>query len=134
MVVIAQMNVLAVGMKDRADQFKGLPVRLLNLACGRDAIRTFKTNQIDSVISHWHLSDMPDGAFLKKLKAIKPDMPTVAIIESDNQQQEIDARRLGVTAVIQEDCGSAYFRQVIASLFGLSDIEAIDASYAVKGA
>ena len=125
MVVIAEMNVLAVGMEDRAEQFKGLPVRLLNLTCGGDAIRAFKTNQIDSVICHWHLSDMQNGAFLKKLKALKPDIPTVAIIEPDNPQQEIEARRLGVTAVVPEDCDGHFFRQVVASLFGVSDHEAV---------
>jgi DNA-binding NarL/FixJ family response regulator len=134
MVIIAEMNVLAVGMEDRADQFRGFPVRLLNLARGGDAIRSFKTGQIDSVISLWNLTDMPNGTFLKKLKAVKPDMPTVAIIDPDNPQQEIEARRLGVSAVIPEDCDGDYFRQVMASVFGLPDVEAIEALYAVKEA
>jgi len=132
MVIIAEMNVLAVGMEDRAGEFKGLPVRLLNMAHGSDAIRSFKTDQIDSVISHWHLADMRDGRFLKKLKAVKPDMPTVAIIEPDNPQQEIDARMLGVSAVIPEDCDDQYFREVMTSVLGLHDVHAIETLYAVK--
>ena len=132
MVVIAEMSVLAVGMEDRADQFAGMPIRLLNRTHGRDAIRSFKTDPIDSVICRWHLADMPDGAFLKKLKAVKPDIPVVAIIEPGNPQQEIEARRLGVSAVIPEDCDSDYFRQIMASLFDLRDIKAGEALYAVK--
>ncbi len=132
MVIIAEMNVLAVGMEDRTDGFDGLPVRLLNMTHGSDAIRSFRTDPIDSVISHWHLADMPDGQFLKKLKAVKPDMPTVAIIEPNDAQQEIAARRLGVSAVINEDCGDEYFRQVITSVLGLPNEQAIEALYAVK--
>ena len=131
MVIIAEMNVLAVGMKDRADEFNGLPIRLLDIAHGADAIRSFKTDPIDSVISHWHLADMPDGEFLKKLKAVRPDMPTVAIVEASNPQQEIEARMLGVSAVIPEDCGDEYFRQVMTSVLGLPNERAIEKLYAV---
>ncbi|MHC4524522.1 MAG: hypothetical protein ACYSU8_03150 [Planctomycetota bacterium] len=132
MVIIAEMNVLAVGMENRTDQFNGLPIRLLDMAHGSDAVDSFKTDQIDSVISHWNLVDMPDGAFLKKLKAIKPDMPTVAIVEPDNPRQEIEARMLGVSAVITEDCGDDYFRQVVTSVLGFNDVRAIEKLYAIK--
>ena len=132
MVIIAEMNVLAVGVEDRVGEFNGLPVRLLNMAHGSDAIRSFKTDPIDSVISHWNLADMPDGQFLKKLKAAKPDMPTVAIIEANNPQQETEARMLGVSAVISEDCGDEYFRKVMASVFGLPNERVIETLYAVK--
>ncbi len=132
MVIIAEMNVLAVGMEDRSGEFDGLPVRLLDMAHGSDAIHSFRTDPIDSVISHWHLADMPDGEFLKKLKAVKPDMPTVAIIEPNNPQQEIEARMLGVSAVIPEDCDNTYFRQVMTSVLGLHDASAIETLYAVK--
>lgn len=132
MVIIAEMNVLAVGMEDRVGEIKGLPIHLLNMAHGSDAIRSFKTDQIDSVVSHWHLSDMRDGQFLKKLKAVRPDMPTVAIIEPDNPQQEIEARMLGVSAVIPEDCDEHYFRQVMASVLGLHSEHEIENFYAVK--
>jgi DNA-binding NarL/FixJ family response regulator len=126
MVIIAEMNVLTVGVENRTSQFKGLPIRLLNLAHGSEAIRSFKTDPIDSVVSHWHLADMPDGQFLRKLKAVKPDMPTVAIVDPNNPQQEIEARQLGVSAVIPEDCDGGYFRRVMAAVFGLPNVEAIE--------
>ena len=132
MVIIAEMNVLAVGVEDRVGEFNGLPVRLLNMTHGADAIRSFKTDPIDSVISHWNLADMPDGQFLKKLKAVKPDMPTIAIIEANNPQQEIEARILGVSAVVSEDCGDEYFREVMISVLGLSNERVIETLYAVK--
>ena len=131
MVIIAEMNVLAVGMEDRADQFNGLPIRLVSMAQGSDAIRSFRTDPIDSVITHWNLTDMPDGKFLKKLRAVKPDMPTIAIVEPNNPQQEIEARMLGVSAVVPEDCDSAYLREVMAAVFGLPNVRAIEKLYAV---
>ncbi len=134
MVIIAEMNVLAVGMDNRTGGFDGMPVRLLNMTRGSDAIRSFRTDTIDSVISHWNLTDMPDGEFLKKLKAAKPDMPTVAIIEANNPQQEIEARKLGVSAVVSEDCDGEYFRQVIAAVFCLPSGLSIEKLYAVAEA
>ena len=86
------------------------------------------------MVCHWHLADMPDGSFLKKLKAVKPDIPMVAIVEPDNPQQEIEARRLGVSAVIPEDCDGDYFRRIMASLFELREIEAVETLSAVKEA
>ncbi|MHC4289784.1 MAG: hypothetical protein ACYSOF_06645 [Planctomycetota bacterium] len=126
MVIITEMNVLAVGMKDRTDGLDDLPIRMLNMAHGADAVRSFKTNQIDTVISHWHLADMPDGEFIRKLKTVKPDMPIVAVIESNDPQQEIEARMLGVSAVITEDCGGDYFGQVMTSVLGLPNQQLIE--------
>ena len=131
MVVIAEMNILAAGVEDRAGQLVDLPVRMNHAISGADAIRLFKTGSIDSVISHWNLADMPDGQFLKKLKAFKPDMPTVVIVEPGNHQQEIQARMLGVSAVITEDCDSDYFRQVMVSVLGMPGGRPAETLYAV---
>jgi DNA-binding NarL/FixJ family response regulator len=123
MVNIAEMNVLAVGMEDRAELFRDLPVHVLTQTLGIEAIRSFKTDQIDSVICHWHLSDMPDGLFLRRLKSAMPQVPVVAIVEPGNLQQEIEARQWGAAAVIPEDCGGDYFQQVIMSVLGLPKIQ-----------
>ena len=79
MVIIAKMNVVSVGVGSQAQSLGRLPIRLVNLNNGTEAVRSFKTEQIDSVISHWHLADMPNGMFLRKLKAAKPEMPTIAM-------------------------------------------------------
>lgn len=134
MVIIAKMNVLSVGVGQRGRQLDGLPIRLINLAKGTEAIRSFKIEDINSVISHWHLADMPNGEFLRKLKAVRPEMPTIAIVEAGNQQQEIEARSLGVAAVICEDSSGDHFRQVVTAVLGLAETEAIEALYAVKEA
>ena len=132
MVIIAKMNILSVGTGSRTESLNGLPVRLINMKKGFDAIRSFKTEHVDSVISHWHLTDMPNGRFLKKLKAVKPEMPTIAIIEGNNPRQEIEARSLGVAAVITEDSSEEHFRDVITAVLGLQDVRVIEELYAVK--
>jgi len=132
MVIIAKMNVLSVGTGNHTECLNGLPVRLINMKKGSDAIRSFKTEHVDSVISHWHLADMPNGRFLKKLKSVKPNMPTIAIIEGGNPQQEIEARSLGVAAVITEDSSEEHFRDVITAVLGFQDVRAIEELYAVK--
>lgn len=131
MVIVAKMNVLMVGAEERSESFTELPIRLISLKNGFDAVRSFKTEQIDSVISHWHLDDMPDGLFLKRLRAIRPQMPTIAIVEPNNPQQEIAARSLGVVAVIPDNSSEDYFREVVSAVLNLEP-HSVERLYAVK--
>lgn len=131
MIVVAKLNVLTVGVGQRAECLAELPVRVISLQNSRDAVRSFKTEQIDSVISHWHLDDMPDGMFLKRLRAIRPYMPTIAVVEAGNAEQEIAARSLGVTAVIADDSSEEYFREVVCETLGVAAAE-VEGLYAVK--
>ncbi|HOM60590.1 MAG TPA: hypothetical protein PLX18_10670 [Anaerohalosphaeraceae bacterium] len=132
MYIVAKTNVLAIGVYNRVESLKELPIRLICLNRGNDAVRSLKNETIHSVISHWHLKDMPDGAFLKGLKSIRPDMPTIAVIEPNNPQQEIQARSLGVSAVITEDCSQEHFRQIVCGVLGLRDAAVLEDLYAVK--
>lgn len=131
MVIVAKTNVMAVGAGKLAACAAELPIRLITLKNGLEAVRSFKTEQVDSVISHWHLDDMPDGLFLKRLRAMRPFMPTIAIVEPNNPQQEIEARSLGVVAVIPDDCSEAHFRDVVSAVLHLSP-ESVEHLYAVK--
>lgn len=132
MVIVVKTKVLSVGLGPQAECLKDLPIRLVNLAKGAQAVELFKREHVDSVVSHWHLADMPDGQFLRKLKAVYPKMPTIAIIEANNQQQEIEARSLGVAAVIPEDSDGNYLRQVLSMVLGLQTVTQIDQVYAVN--
>jgi len=61
-------------------------------------------------------------------------MPTIAVIQPNNPQQEIEARMLGVSAVVCEDSDSGYFRTVLTNVLGLQSAEAIETLYAVREA
>ena len=131
MIIVAETTVLAVGVGDRSADLAELPIRLINLTHASEAVSSFKTEEIDSVISHWHLVDMPDGQFLKRLRAIRPQMPTIAIIEPGKPEQEIAARSLGVAAVVTEDCSEDYFRMIVADVLHIR-AQAVERLYAVK--
>ena len=130
MIVVTKANVLTVGIADKARALKELNIRVISLQFGKDAVRSLKSEEFDSVISRWDLPDMKNGTFLQGLKNIKRDMPTIAVIESGNTDQEISARSLGVSAVITEDISEDHFRELISQLLGLEEVEQIKEIYA----
>ena len=130
MVVVTKANVLTVGITDKAQALRELNIRVISLQFGKDAVRSLKSKEFDSVISRWDLPDMKDGTFLQGLKNIKRNMPTIAVIESGNTDQEISARSLGVSAVITEDISEDHFRKLISQLLGLEEVEQIKEIYA----
>jgi DNA-binding NtrC family response regulator len=130
MIVVTKANVLTVGIADKARALRELNIRVISLQFGKDAVRSLKSEEFDSVISRWDLPDMKNGTFLQGLKNIKRDMPTIAVIESGNTDQEISARSLGVSAVITEDISEDHFRELISQLLGLEEVEQIKEIYA----
>ncbi len=130
MIVVTKANVLTVGVADKARMLRELSIRVISLQFGKDAVRSLKSEEFDSVISRWDLPDMKNGTFLQGLKNIKRDMPTIAVIESGNTDQEISARSLGVSAVITEDISEDHFRELISQLLGLEEVEQIKEIYA----
>ena len=130
MFVVTKANVLTVGIDDKTQALRELKIRVLSLQFGAEAIRSFKTEQFDSVISRWNLPDMEDGKFLKGLKNIRPDMPTIAIVDPGNLSQEISARSLGVSAVVTDNISDDHFREIVSQLLNLKETDAIKAIYA----
>ena len=132
MVIVAKTSVLAVGAADKAEALKELPIRLICLAKGKEAASSLKNEKYHSVVSHWNLVDMPNGSFLKGLRKVRPQLPTIAIVEANNPDQEIQARSLGVSAVITDDCSEDHFRDIICELLGLSQSDLLQELYAVN--
>ena len=116
------MTVLSVGIRKKNEVLKTLPVRVLVIDSGAEAVRHLFEDKIDIVISHWDLTDMPQGKLLEKIINAKPNMPTVAFIEPDNREQEITARSLGVTAILNEDIDETYFRNTICHILHIESV------------
>ncbi len=127
MIVLVQANVLTVGLDGKAEILRELPIRLLSMRSGGEAARSLKNEKVHSVISKWHLDDMKNGHFIKELKAVKPDIPTVVFVESGNKEQEIAARSLGVSAVLTDDTGDDIFRETVGNILGLKQLVSIKA-------
>jgi len=132
MIVLVQASVLTVGLDGRNEVLQELPIRLIAMQSGIAAARSLKSEKVDSVISNWDLDDMADGWFLKKLRAVKPEIPTIAFVRSGDRAQEIAARSLGVSAVLSDDADDEFFRRVVANVLGLKDIGSIKAISAAE--
>src|SRR4030042_2484642 len=127
MIVLVQATVLTVGLNGKNEVLKELPIRLITMLSGLAAARSLKNENVNSVISRWDLDDMPDGKFLKSLRAAKPTIPTIAFIRPGRKNQEIAARSLGVSAVLAEDATDDLFRETVANLLGIAGTVTIKA-------
>jgi DNA-binding NarL/FixJ family response regulator len=127
MIVLVQANVLTVGLNGKNDALRELPVRLITMQSGVQAARSLKNEKVDSVISKWDLQDMEDGRFLRSLRAVKPEIPTVAFVKAGDVAQEIAARSIGVSAVLTDDSDDEFFRQIVANVLGLTSPVSIKA-------
>ena len=125
MVVLVQATVLTVGLNGKSEILKDLPIRLINTQSGLEAARSLKNEKVDSVISKWDLDDMENGLFIKKLRAVKPEIPTIVFVMAGDEAQEIAARSLGVSAVLTSDTDDEHFRETVANVLGLRDLVSI---------
>ena len=127
MVVAYGRTVLAVGIGSKADALRELAVRVKVNNYGYEAAGSFKYENIDTLVSKWHLADMTEGKFIKGVKKIRPSIPVVAIIDNNDEAQEKDARSVGVTAVLTDDCDNEYLVSVVAQITGADRITQLPA-------
>jgi DNA-binding NarL/FixJ family response regulator len=118
-------KILVVGIADKGNALKELPVQILALNVGAQAIRCLREERIDAIVSHWELIDMPDGNFLKKVTEAKPSMPTIAFIMPGDIEQELAARQIGVDCVLSEDIDDDYFREAVCQLLGIPAVSSL---------
>lgn len=126
MVVLVHANVLTVGLDGKNEVLRELPIRLITMPSGSEAVHSLRNERFDSVISKWDLDDMRDGRFIKNLRAVKPDIPTIVFIRADKPAQEIAARSLGVSAVLTDEADDELFRQTVANVLGIEDVVSVE--------
>ena len=127
MIVLVQASVLTVGLNGKSEVLKELPIRVINMQSAKEAARSLKNEHVNSVISKWDLDDMEDGQFLKNLRAVKPEIPTIAFVKAGDQVQEIKARSLGVSAVLTDEADDELFCETVANVLELGDLASIRA-------
>ena len=125
MIVLVQANVLTVGLGDKNEALQELPLRLIAMSSGAEATRSLKNERVDSVISKWDLDDMKNGLFLKRFRAVKPEIPTIVFVKAGDRAQEIAARSSGASAVLTDDATDEFFRTTVANVLGLRGIVSI---------
>jgi len=124
-VVVA--NILAVGVSDKSGALKDLPIRLLVMDTGAEAVHCLQEERIATVISRWELVDMPKGELLRNIIAARPNIPTIAFITPGDRSQETAARGLGVSAILSEDVDDEYFRETLCQLLSIRTVESVEA-------
>jgi len=122
MIVLVQATVLTVGLDGKSEVLRELPIQLIKMRSGGQAARSLKNENVDSVISKWDLVDMKGGRFLKRLRAVKPGIPTIAFIRAGDRAQEIAARGIGVSAVLTDETTDELFRETVANVLGIKDV------------
>jgi DNA-binding NtrC family response regulator len=125
MIVLVQANVLTVGLGDKNEALQEMPIRLIAMSSGAEAARSLKNERVDSVISKWDLDDMKNGLFMKRFRAVKPEIPTIVFVKAGDRTQEIAARSSGASAVLTEDTTDEFFQTTIANVLGLRGIVSI---------
>ncbi len=120
------MTVLSVGIRNKSNALRILPVRVLVMDSGAEAIRHLFEDKIDAVISRWNLTDMPSGELLKKIIAARPNLPTIAFVKAGDHQQENLARSTGVSVVLADDIDDEYFRRILRQILNLADVSLIE--------
>ena len=122
---VVNTTILIVGAKERGEALRELPVRVILLDSGAEAVRCLRKEAVDAIVSKWHLVDVPNGGLLDAVIGTNPGMPTVAFVRPDDTKQEIAARSIGVTAVLCEDIDDEYFRDVMCQILHIEEVSSI---------
>ena len=122
MIVVVQASVLTIGLDDKTEVLRELPIRVIGMRKGAEAACYLRNEQVNSVISRWDLEDAKDGWFLRRLKVIKPKIPTIVFVRGGSMEQEIKARSLGVSAVLTDETSDELFRETVAGILGLKQV------------
>lgn len=119
MLLLIQANILTVGLEGKAEAFEYLPIELIETQTAFSAARSLKSKKIDSVISMWDLVDMTGGEFIHRLRRVKPEIPTIVLVESGNARQEIAARAAGASVVFGDDVADHILGEALESILRL---------------
>ncbi|MBN1796794.1 MAG: hypothetical protein JW804_08975 [Sedimentisphaerales bacterium] len=119
MKVLVQANLLTVGLNGKAEILQELPICLYIAESAAGAISLLRDVKVEGVFSKWHLEDMPDGLFLRKLKTVKPSLATIVMVRGDNPTEEIRARSMGVSAVLTERCSDKFLLETVSQALGV---------------
>jgi DNA-binding NarL/FixJ family response regulator len=110
--------ILTVGLTERCNSLKNLPVRLCSVNTGFEALKQLRLEVPSVLIGLWDLPDMPDGELFRRVLAGAASVATVTLIEFGNTSAEVAARRLGVTVVLDEGVDKQILSELLSQLSG----------------
>ena len=120
MVRFIETTVLSVGLSGQVRTLRSLPIRVIATGNGRDAIAWLRRyHQVKAMVSRWNLPDMGANELIRRIKTVRPWMPTVVLLDKPGSAVEITARSLGVSAVLPSNVAGPILEQTMAQILGL---------------
>ena len=120
MVCAFDKTVLTVGLNGKTTALQALPVEVISADRGRDAIQHLREHLLlDAMVSTWDLPDMGNGDFVRRVKAARPWLPTVVLMDKGLGRREATARTLGIAALLPGDVEDYLLQRTIVAVLGL---------------
>ncbi|MBN1796851.1 MAG: hypothetical protein JW804_09285 [Sedimentisphaerales bacterium] len=114
--------VLLVGLAEFRNVSGTLFTGLLEVETGFEALQQIRIKVPVTLIAPWHLPDMPDGILFRRILTGGTSLPTVALVDSSDFSQEVSARGLGVTVVVDKDIPPSSLGELI---YHLTDVHTV---------
>ena len=115
-----EKTVLAVGLNGRARTLESLPVRVVSAELGSEAVACLRERiAVDALVAMWDLPDMSNGVLVCRIRAARPYLPAIALVESLSFQREAVARSVGVAAILPVDVGGPLLLRTVAEVLGI---------------
>lgn len=112
----SQKYVLAVGLSQHRDCFEKLTVPVCCVETGSQAIRQLRCCTPSVLIGRWDLPDMPDGTLFQRVLNGFASVATVALVQLGNTTQEVAARSLGITVVLDDNVDKKALKELLDQL------------------
>jgi DNA-binding NarL/FixJ family response regulator len=105
--------VLVVGLTEFRDELDSIFSKLLCVDTGFEAIQQLRREVPTALVAPWNLTDMPNGMLFKRILAGRSSISSVALVDSFDSKQEIAARSLGITVVVDNNISPADLGELI---------------------
>ena len=121
MISLLQPKILTVGLEGKNQALEKLPIQLVKCISGMEAAAYLKREKVESVVTAWNLPDMPDGMFVRRLRAVKRDSACIVIVSSGDKNEEIYARSYGATVVLTDKASDDFLRRAVIETMRLEE-------------
>ena len=121
MISLLQPKILTVGLEGKNKVLAELPIHLIKCIGGMEAAAYLKREKVESVVTVWNLPDMPEGMFVRRLRAVKRDVACIVIVNSGDTEQEIYARSYGATVVLTDKVSDDFLRRAVIETMRLEE-------------
>ena len=86
MVRLISATILTVGLNGEGKALEKLPLRVIRRDMGREALAWLRGHRdTRALVSRWSLPDMAGGELIRRVKRVRPWLPTVVMLDEPSQ-------------------------------------------------